>query len=65
MTGKVLQCGSIVPGCPLVIRGEDDSEVVVKFAEHARSVHGIEHLSDALRERVRAAVREDGGAGST
>lgn len=59
MTGKVLECGSIVPGCRLVIHGEDDNEVIVKFAEHARSVHGIEHLSEPLRERVRAAVEEN------
>jgi predicted small metal-binding protein len=62
---KVLQCGSIVPGCHLAIHGEDENEVIVKFAEHARSVHGIEHLSDALRARIRSAVQEDDGAASS
>jgi predicted small metal-binding protein len=65
MTSKVLECGSIVPGCRFVIHGEDENEVIVKFAEHARSVHGVEHLSDALRARIRSAVKEDGGAASS
>jgi predicted small metal-binding protein len=56
---KVLQCASIVPGCEVVIHGDSESDVVVKAAEHARTVHGIEHLSEALRAKIRAAVKEE------
>jgi predicted small metal-binding protein len=59
---RVLECGSIVPGCDIVIHGDDENEVIVKFAEHARAVHEIEHLSDALKARLRTAMREDVGA---
>jgi predicted small metal-binding protein len=62
MMSKVLECASIVPGCHFVIHGDDENEVIVKFAAHARSVHGIEHLSEALRARLRSAVRDDSGA---
>jgi predicted small metal-binding protein len=57
MESKVLECGAIVPGCRIVIHGDDEDEVVVKFAAHARSLHGIEHLSEALKERVRSAIK--------
>jgi predicted small metal-binding protein len=56
--GKVFECRSVVPGCEIVVHGESESEVMIKAAEHARAVHGIEHLSEALKAKIRAAIKD-------
>lgn len=56
---KVLECGAIVPGCNYVARGDSEDDVMMKAAEHARSVHGVERMSDDLRAKVRAAIHEE------
>jgi predicted small metal-binding protein len=56
--GKVFECRSVVPGCEIVVHGESESETMIKAAEHARAVHGIEHLSEALKAKIRAAIKD-------
>jgi predicted small metal-binding protein len=56
--GKVFECRSVVPGCEIVVHGESESEVMIKAAEHARAVHGIEHLSESLKAKIRAAIKD-------
>jgi predicted small metal-binding protein len=53
----VLECGSIFPGCRFVVHAEDEDELLVKLAEHARATHEFERLSEPLKERVRNAIR--------
>jgi predicted small metal-binding protein len=57
--GKMPQCGSVIPGCGIVVHGDSASEVMVKMAEHARAVHGIEHLSEALKAKIRAGIKDE------
>jgi predicted small metal-binding protein len=57
--GKVLECRSVVPGCEFVVHGDSDTEVMIKAAEHARAVHAIEHLSEALKAKIRAAMKDE------
>ena len=59
---KILRCGEIVPGCNLVAHGDDEAELLVKAAEHARSAHGVEHMSDELRAKVKATIRDEAPA---
>jgi predicted small metal-binding protein len=56
---KILECGHVVPGCKSVIHGGSEEEVMMKAAEHARLVHGVEHLSEQLRAQIRAAIKND------
>ncbi|HEX6978778.1 MAG TPA: DUF1059 domain-containing protein [Alphaproteobacteria bacterium] len=56
---KRIECGSIVPGCNYVVRGDSEEDVMMKAAEHARAVHGVEHMSDELRAKVRSAIRDE------
>lgn len=42
---KELHCGEIMEGCPAVIRGESEEEVLKKGAQHARDAHGIDELT--------------------
>lgn len=54
---KILLCGTVFPGCEFVMHGEKEADVLAKLAEHARTAHGVEHLSDALRAKILASVR--------
>ena len=55
---KVLQCASVIPGCNFVAHAEDENEMIVVMAQHARSVHDVDHLSDELKAKIRAALRD-------
>ena len=45
-------------GCPEVIRGETEDEVLKKGAQHARDAHGIDKLDDDTVRAVKAKIRE-------
>jgi predicted small metal-binding protein len=56
---KVLECGSVVPGCRFVIHADNDDELMMKAMAHARAEHGIEHMSEQLKARILAAIRHE------
>ncbi|HYO46172.1 MAG TPA: DUF1059 domain-containing protein [Gemmatimonadota bacterium] len=55
---KELHCGEIMDGCPEVIRGETEEEIMRKGAQHARDAHGVEELDDATIHAVKSKIRE-------
>lgn len=55
---KELHCGEIMEGCPAVIRGENEDEVLKKGAQHARDAHGIDELDDDTVSAVRSKIRD-------
>lgn len=55
---KELHCGEIMEGCPAVIRGESEDEVLQKGARHAREAHGIDELDDDTVSVVRSKIRD-------
>lgn len=55
---KELHCGEIMEGCPAVIRGESEDEVLQKGARHAREAHGIDELDDDTVSAVRSKIRD-------
>ena len=55
---KELHCGEIMDGCPEVIRGQTEEEVLQKGAVHAKEAHGIEHLDDDTVRVVKSKIRE-------
>ncbi len=56
---KVLDCGSVFPGCDYQVHGPTEAEVIVKELDHAHGAHELGPVSDALRERIRSAIREE------
>ncbi|WP_119461343.1 DUF1059 domain-containing protein [Rhodospirillaceae bacterium SYSU D60014] len=56
---KILECRSVVPGCNFVTHGESKEEVMLKAAEHVRSAHDVAHMSEELRAKIHAAIREE------
>ena len=58
--GKVLKCRDVGVDCDFEARGETESEILQKAAEHAASCHrGIE-LTPELQAKIGAAIKEEG-----
>lgn len=55
---RELRCADLVPGCNFVARGGDDSEVMKKAAEHAKSAHKMAAIAMELERKARAAIRD-------
>ena len=55
---KVLRCASVIPGCEFVAHAEDENEMMVLMAQHARTVHEVDRLSDELKAKIRAAIKD-------
>ncbi len=56
---KVLRCSDVGFECEGVIRAETEEEVLKKAAEHAKSEHNLEEISDEVLEKVRAAIQDE------
>ena len=56
---KVLRCNDVGFECEGVIRAETEEEVLKKAAEHAKSEHNLEEISDEVVEKVRAAIQDE------
>jgi len=52
-----------MPGCDFVARGNDDSDVMKKTAEHAKRVHRMAAISMGVEKKARAAIRDAEGGG--
>ncbi len=59
---RELRCADLMPGCDFVAQGNDDSEVMKKTAEHAKSVHKMLAISMGIEKKARAAIRNAGAA---
>jgi predicted small metal-binding protein len=55
---KVLECRSVIPGCNFVVHGDSEDDVLMKEEEHAQRVHGVEHISEQLKAKIRSAIKE-------
>ncbi len=55
---KALHCGDLMKGCDFVASGLTEDEVMKKAAEHAKTSHGMHHLSPEMALKVREAIRD-------
>jgi len=56
---KILRCSDVGFECDGVIRAETEEEVLKKAADHAKSEHNLEEISDEVVEKVRAAIQDE------
>ncbi len=56
---KVLRCGDLMPGCSWEGRGENEMDLLMQAAEHAKTAHNLTDISPALIEQVRGAIRDE------
>ena len=56
---KVLHCSDVGFECDGVIRAETEEEVLQQAAEHARTAHNLQELSEEVVGKVREAIRDE------
>ncbi|MFY4727871.1 DUF1059 domain-containing protein [Nitrospira sp. BLG_2] len=58
--GEIVECAKVDPssGCQHVIRGNTEEEVMKNAAEHAKQ-HGIREVTPELKDKVKAAIRDE------
>jgi predicted small metal-binding protein len=56
LMAKELRCGDIMPGCPTVLEGKDEKEVMAKAAEHAKKAHNMPTISPEVASKVQKAI---------
>lgn len=55
---KTLKCDDVMPGCPTVIEGRDESEVMARAVEHARRDHGVQEIPPEVGRKAQDAIRD-------
>jgi predicted small metal-binding protein len=55
---KQFNCGDVVPGCQWVGRNEEDDELWVEIASHAREAHGMHDVPPEVADAIRDAITE-------
>jgi predicted small metal-binding protein len=53
---KEFRCGDVIPGCPTVIEGDDDKEVMAKASEHAKNAHSMPTITPEIAAKVQKAI---------
>ena len=56
---KVLRCGELMAGCPHVVRGETEEEVLRQAAKHAAETHNIKEVTPDLVAKVKSKIRTE------
>jgi predicted small metal-binding protein len=56
---KAMKCGDLMPGCDYVARGANEHEIMQHAAEHAKTAHGMHHLTPEVAQKVRAAIHDE------
>ena len=55
---SVYECAGVIPGCKFVAHSDSRDDVLVTAIEHMHRVHDIEHVSEPLKARIRAVIKE-------
>ena len=53
----VVHCRDIGFDCDGVVRSDSEEELLQQVADHAKSVHGLEEVTDEIVEKVKSVVR--------
>ncbi len=56
---KVIRCREVGFDCDGVIRAETEEEALKMVAEHAKTAHGLQDISEEVLEKVKAAMKEE------
>ena len=55
---KVLHCRDLGFDCDGVIQAQTEEEVLKKAADHARTVHNLQEITDDVVAKVRSVIRD-------
>jgi len=60
--GKVLSCRDVGVDCDFTAHGKDEAEILQKAAEHAKTCHTETKITPELQEKIKAAIKSEGGS---
>jgi len=60
--GKVLKCRDVGVECDFEAHGESESEILQKAAVHAQECHQDITLTPELAEKIKGAIKDEGGS---
>jgi predicted small metal-binding protein len=55
---KEFKCDAVVPGCPIVCRGESERAIFALVEFHAREAHGMYEVPREVVDEIRANISE-------
>jgi predicted small metal-binding protein len=55
----VVRCKDVGFDCDGVIKAETESELMQQVAEHAKSAHGVEEVTDEIVEKVKSVITNE------
>jgi predicted small metal-binding protein len=55
---KEFRCGDVVPGCPTLIEGESEEEVLQQVSVHAREAHAMDEVPPEVVDQIRGVITE-------
>jgi predicted small metal-binding protein len=55
---KEFKCDAVVPGCPIVFRGESERAILASVEFHARDAHGMYEVPREVVDEIRANISE-------
>lgn len=55
----VVRCRDVGFDCEGVVRAETEAELMQQVAEHAKTAHGVEEVTDDIVEKVRSVVTDE------
>ena len=56
---KVVHCRDVGFDCDGVVRAETEEEALAQVAAHAKTVHGLETVTEEVVEKVREVTRDE------
>ncbi len=56
---KSVSCSDVGMDCDFVAKGKTEEEIISQCADHARVEHNMNEIPADVRDKVRAAIREE------
>jgi predicted small metal-binding protein len=56
---KTVSCRDVGSECDFVAKGNNEEEIMSQVTEHARKEHNMSEIPSDVRDRLRAAIRDE------
>jgi predicted small metal-binding protein len=55
----ILRCGTIVPGCAVVLHGKSEDDILIAILDHLKTAHNMDHVSVDFRQKLKTAIEPE------
>jgi predicted small metal-binding protein len=56
---KIFRCKDVGEACGWERRAETEDELFEIVVEHVKAAHGLKHLSEEVKSKIRAAIQDE------